>query len=325
MVSMKSFSYFSGQTYTNTSCPCHSLTINNNTSLYCSIYREKWSLFDESTHVPIIIAHPLSPFKGQRYPHPVELIDVFPTINDLLAAPFNKKTIYGTHSRHHGGSGFSRVSIPLQGKSLAPLILGRQFKYRAGRTNSKIIYNGDAMPSLNQSFALSQTWRCSKSNVADLDPRTNSSVRGQFMQWDICDAQVTSMPDEVSVMGYSMRTLDYRYTQYIPFHRMKRIPIFDEPIYAEELYDHRGDVMGDLGKRELVNLALDSQYSSVLLSYRSTLRDFLYNEVVYLNLTRTFREINLPPESLEKKMKKISLSHEKVKKTSKYKNDRYRE
>jgi hypothetical protein len=143
------------------------------------------------------------------------------------------------------------------------------------------------------------------------------------MQWDICDAQVTSMPDEISVMGYSMRTLDFRYTQYIPFHRMRRIPLFDEPIYAEELYDHRNDVMGDLGRRELVNLALDSEYSSTISSYRQTLRDFLYNEIVYLNLTRTFREINLPPE---KKLKKTILSHDpllkKGKKITKSKNER---
>ena len=175
------------------------------------------------------------------------------------------------------------------------------------------------MPTLNQSFAMSQTWRCSKTASANLDPRTNSSVRGEFMQWDICDALVTSMTDEVSVMGYSMRTLDFRYTQYIPFHRLKRIPLFDEPIYAEELYDHRDDVLGDLGRRELVNLALESEYSSVLVSHRNTLRNFLYNEIVYLNLTKTFREINLPPE---KKLKKISLSHEKGKKSSKHRNER---
>jgi arylsulfatase A-like enzyme len=37
---------------------------------------EKWSLFDESTHVPLMIYHPDSPYKGRHYPEPVELIDV---------------------------------------------------------------------------------------------------------------------------------------------------------------------------------------------------------------------------------------------------------
>ena len=34
----------------------------------------------------MIIHHPLSPYKGQRYSRIVELIDIFPTINDLTQA-----------------------------------------------------------------------------------------------------------------------------------------------------------------------------------------------------------------------------------------------
>lgn len=272
---------------------CRSVTIFNRHILQIINCREKWSLFDESTHVPLIIHHPLSPFKGQRYSNPVELLDIFPTINDLLAAPYNKRQIYGSVIKP-GESGFTRMSIPLQGKSLAPLILGKQFKYRAGRTNNKIIYNGNSMPTLNQSFALSQTWRCASNKTANLDPRTDSTINKRIMQWDICDAQIVNMTDEVSVMGYSMRTLDFRYTQYIPFHRLGRFPLFDEPIYTEELYDHRDDVLGDLGRRELVNLASDNEFSSILLSYRTTLRDFIWNEIVFLNMSTTFKKLNLP-------------------------------
>ena len=44
-------------------------------------------MFDESTRVPLLIHHPLSPYHGQHYVHPVELVDIFPTINDLVQAP----------------------------------------------------------------------------------------------------------------------------------------------------------------------------------------------------------------------------------------------
>jgi hypothetical protein len=78
-------------------------------------YSEKWTLFDEATRVPLIIHHPLSPFKGQHYKHPVELIDVFPTVLDLLQVP--------TERVAHCASVVSDCT-PLQGKSLAPVVLG---------------------------------------------------------------------------------------------------------------------------------------------------------------------------------------------------------
>ena len=116
---------------------------------------EKWSLFDESTHVPLIIHHPQSPFKGQRYPYPVELIDVFPTVNDILGVKFNRKEIYGNDPKEPG----YRKFIPLQGKSLAPVVMGREFKFRAKRGTNFVQYRGDLMPYLNRTFAVSQTWR----------------------------------------------------------------------------------------------------------------------------------------------------------------------
>ena len=82
-------------------------------------HREKWSLFDESTRVPLLIHHPLSPFKGMHYPEPVELIDIYPTLNDILGAPFNKQEV----CKFSSPTGIHKC-VPLQGKSLAPVILG---------------------------------------------------------------------------------------------------------------------------------------------------------------------------------------------------------
>ena len=259
-------------------------------------FREKWSLFDESTHVPLIIAHPLSPFKGQRYSQPVELIDIFPTINDLLAAPYSKKQIYGDNTKF----------IRLQGKSLAPVVLGNKFRFRAGPTNSKVVYNGDLMPSLNHTFAISQTWRCSQKSRALQDPRTTPGTPENMVQWDACNIDVTNIDNEVSLMGYSMRTLDFRYTMYIPFKRPHRLPVWDEPIFAEELYDHRGDTGKDNFRKETLNLAKDSKFSVMLEEHRLKLRDYLWNNVVYVNLTTTFRENGKTMQNRKTKMSSSS-------------------
>ena len=194
---------------------------------------EKWSLFDESTRVPLIIYHPQSPFKGQRYPHPVELIDIFPTINDILGVKFNRKELYkhtGKDVKQH------RKFIPLQGKSLAPLVLGRDFRFRAKRSTSLVHYRGDAMPVLNRTFAISQTWRCAQLHEHKHDPRSKSGTLGNdvphdFRPWDCCnvDDKVKEIALQVSVMGYAMRTPDYRYIAYIHVLRPHRLPQVPPP------------------------------------------------------------------------------------------------
>jgi hypothetical protein len=227
----------------------------------------------------------------------VELIDIFPTINDLLSAPHTRKQVYGDHV---DGKQNYRTYVPLSGKSLAPLILGRNYKYRTGRTSNKVIYHGDNMPTLNRTFAISQTWRCATKSNAVIDPRITGNV-GRFL-WDACDATKLDHETEISVMGYSMRTLDFRYTMYIPFIRPHRLPSWNESIFAEELYDHRGDVASDFGHRELVNLAHDEKFAPILEQYRGDLKSFLWNEVVYVNLTTTFSEVGKATARRQKRL-----------------------
>ena len=242
--------------------------------------REKWNLFDESTSVPLIIYHPLSPFKGQKYPFPVESIDVFPTINDLLGVQFDRKRLYA-----------DKTFVPLSGKSLAPVILGQQFKSRSKKTNSLVQSRGvNEMPYLNHTFSITQTWRCSDLEASKKDPRKDITVSVNHHPWDCCnlDTKAKDFSNIVSVMGYGMRTVDFRYNAYIHVLRPHRIPDFSKPLYGEELYDHRGDKEGDLGTKETINLAYDPLFESIVTEYREKLRHFLYNEVVFLNLTTTF-------------------------------------
>lgn len=63
-------------------------------------------MFEHSTRVPLIIADPHCAFRGHHYSPPVELVDVVPTVLDLLGVP--------------------QEGSKLDGQSLAPL-----FAYRA--------------------------------------------------------------------------------------------------------------------------------------------------------------------------------------------------
>ena len=74
---------------------------------------EKWTLFDESTRVPLLISHPKSPYQGSHYKSPVELIDIYPTVLDLVAPKYDEKKVCE-----------GNVCRPLQGKSLASIVLG---------------------------------------------------------------------------------------------------------------------------------------------------------------------------------------------------------
>lgn len=83
-----------------------------------------------------MIYHPLSPFKGMRYKHPVELIDVYPTVLDLLQI----------HSIEHECSVRSKDTVvgkctPLQGKSLAHVVLGNRWDMNLKKHGKDQEYN----------------------------------------------------------------------------------------------------------------------------------------------------------------------------------------
>jgi len=113
--------------------------------------REKWTVFEESTRVPLFISHLQSPFQNKHYSHPVELIDIFPTLVDLLEIP---------QKRPCKAMGDMNICHPLQGKSLRDVVLGDHSKH----LRSAPLHD---MPLLSRDFAISQSWRCAKKEVAE--------------------------------------------------------------------------------------------------------------------------------------------------------------
>lgn len=291
---------------------------------------EKWTLYDEATHVPLVIYHPDSPHKGMRYDPAVESIDIFPTLNDILGATYDAKA-----ACKRGG-----VCPPLEGKSLAAVVMGEQWVQNhggakaqgirartadyqtlkaAGRalrgsddrpaddpfhispevlrqlphisgedgypvawpsgTRRQLLYDNSSKinVALPVAFALSQAWRCAwkRDIIAESENPGQREKRGI---WFDCDVSYNGN-DQVNLMGYSVRSKDFRYTAYFHFDKKEQMPIWALPPASEELYDHRGDSTADLGKRELVNIAKRPGFEELANNLKTNLVQYLRHHV----------------------------------------------
>jgi hypothetical protein len=245
-----------------------------------------------------MIYHPKSPYKGQHYRLPVELIDIYPTLTSI-----NNLPLFIGKSCPQGSKCLLR-----NGQSLAPVILGPNF-----RSNSPLL-NGSThavagkaparMPMLPKRYAVTQTLLCAlHSNLQLTNNLSVSSAEKDLIRsnmWDTCGPH--HREDEVCLMGYSLRTKSFRYTAYLPFDR--RVNEVSVPTHnittprsgpseatqstsldrlshpfsseMEELYDHREDRPGSsLVFRELVNVVNLPKYRTKLQDLRRLLDNFL--------------------------------------------------
>jgi len=271
--------------------------------------------------VPLLIHHPQSPFKGQHYSEPVELVDVYPTIVDLLNVDYVHSDVC------HGTVEVGRENLPLichdlQGKSLARVVVGDRYykeyiennprhlnnldrfskqsnerrttldsnykkfptasnnlhqknvplmnstdvdnilkssrrSLRSNHTDNIEVFANEStyishslsrklmmtsvetMPLLDQRFAISQSWRCAK--ISDVKKHAfwyKSGSKGDrpYTRWFDCDKTVDpDNNDQVSVMGYSLRTNDFRYNAWFQYDRRNCLPILDKPLFDEEV------------------------------------------------------------------------------------------
>ena len=240
---------------------------------------EKWTLFDESTHIPLMIYHPDSPYKSQMMKYPVELIDIFPTIIDLIAAPYHPEDIYNSKGR------FKRKYHKLQGKSLAPYILGYNYNLSTTQIKNNRNNNCNDINECNDinknSYAVTQMFKCAKKEDLWINPRVYTHKPFRKRIFGECDIHNTTNTEEFAVMGYSLRSKLYRYTAWIPFDRKILMPFYDEPIYAEEFYSHENEQLGDLYIYESNNLIDDVSYSKIIDYYRFELMNFIKNKIIY--------------------------------------------
>jgi hypothetical protein len=225
-------------------------------------------------------------------------VDVFATVNDILGVTFDKNKVYE-------GDKY----IPLQGKSLAPVVLGKELygkyfpakvgtvQYRtAARNGSSVV--GEVMPMLQHNFAISQVTRCAKKDKIpkdstpqlDMQAASVGTVAGasrrrpprpNWLIWTDCDMNKKDDPAEVSLMGYSLRTPDYKYIAYFHFNRTTWKVETEKLPYQQELYDHKNETLSDFTHREVSNLAFRSAYAVTVNNLRRKLIDFIKTKIVF--------------------------------------------
>lgn len=213
-----------------------------------------------------MIYHPKSPYKGQHYRLPVELIDIYPTLLDINNLP----TLRGTSCLR--GS----VCHPLNGQSLTPAILGPNFK----KSNPAV--SSHELPLLPKRYAVTQAIRCARLDLfrRSKDPSLSKLQKIKVLSemWYTCGPGHDA--SEIALMGYSIRTKSHRYTAYVPFDRtINRVYNLtsSQPFHFhyEELYDHQEDHFLDLIDRESLNLANTVKYLPKIQEMRRFLEQFL--------------------------------------------------
>lgn len=267
--------------------------------------REKWTVFEEATRVPLIIAHPQSPFKGQHYKYPTESVDIYATLNELL-----KPTV----TRNEACQRTGLKCKPLQGKSLSPIILGKEiYEQNFGKTPVGLLSSlksmllghqsshstalttttttsntAAIMPALEHNFALTQIIRCIPQDALATSTKPGSNSNGgngngkiaRQGRWQDCDI-ANKKETLFATLGYSMRTPEYRYTAYFIFNRTTQLPEIDIAPYEEELYDHKNETLADFTHRETFNLAIRPVYTSLITNLRNKLVAFIKNSIVF--------------------------------------------
>ena len=224
----------------------------------------KWSLFDEATHVPLIIVDPDIPvdFRGQHYKFPVELLDIFPTLLHMF--PYLNRC----PSYFHSPTPLHVKCPPLNGKSLAPILYGkpRELEPRSyaragtGSIARTIRHYSSMLPffsdifaptpellKLNMTFAISQVMKCAKKrdieNLSEIssrervnEPQLNFSSPWQHCRTSRVSITADEIKEETSLMGYSFRLRDFQYIIWLHYDRISCKLNYDKPPYAEEYY-----------------------------------------------------------------------------------------
>ena len=176
-----------------------------------------WSmmgLLDQSTQVPLLIHHPGVIRSEHVYSTPVELIDLYPTLAALAGLPTPPKDWH------------------LPGKDLSHTV-------RKVSTSLSDFESHELDDVVGVGRALSQITRCYNCTAAYDSPHTIMECK-----WDAVADMEYLVPccmtnkSKYDLMGVSVRTSKFRYTQYCEWDGMELQVNFSHCV-ATELFDHR--------------------------------------------------------------------------------------
>jgi iduronate 2-sulfatase len=192
------------------------------------------ALYEHGARVPLFVRDPrFANAMGLRTSARVQLVDLAPSLYSLLALP------------RPGPIAVGRAS--LSGKSFSPLL------QLVGNAQADAALGGQSASGLSMRFsALTESPRCTPSASAFQGTPVGHEYMGSFTD---CAGQPD--PGRADVMGLSLRTAQYRYTEW----RLtsQGVVLWDAAaLVGRELYDHSADpgLVGLAGNKfERVNLA----------------------------------------------------------------------
>lgn len=189
---------------------------------------QKFNNWEIGVRVPLVIRAPWLPQSaGKRSTALVELVDMYRTMSDLAGVPLPDE---------------AAETWPIDGKSLGD-----------------ILRNSDDA-SVNEAV-LSVFPRCPKvgGNGKNFGPFNQNA--SEFWEDNHCEMVDRSM---IPWMGYSIRTEDWRYTEWAAWDGKLLKPDFSKPLAGRELYAHTGDDGTNYDAFENENLAGLGNYSAVV-------------------------------------------------------------
>lgn len=265
----------------------------------------KWTLFDESTRVPLMIHAPQ--FKGSYGKHvssSVELIDIFPTLVDLASVPLEVQcpTLPMPQKKEDQG-----IKLEVKGESRVENSFQRIFRHvYCDKLDGKSLINylasfesSSSLPSFKKSrdtvdpledwkFSITQKMSCKNPGNHELE------INSGGIWTDYCPFKKLPRDPVKGVMGYSLRFLEWRYTAWLLFSTESFLPALDLPPLVEELYDHRQRQNGSSlflstetfhpEMSELVNVAHSSEYQPFRERFRKLLYDYLWENMSFEHL-----------------------------------------
>ena len=192
---------------------------------------EKMTNFETSVRVPFIVRAPwIAGSAGRRSAAMVELVDLYKTLSELGGIPLP--------TDNHGPTG---GLAPVQGKSVVPAMKGQEQKLTAGFPYA---FSQFAKSGKSVETAFGTCMSCyPKKGVAHCQQPCGSAA---------------------NYMGFSVRSADWRYTQWLVWNGTSGEPIWGATPAASELYDHRNDSGSSFDNDgENVNLAGSKDASAV--------------------------------------------------------------
>jgi arylsulfatase A-like enzyme len=98
---------------------------------------------------------------------------------------------------------------------------------------------------------------------------TYSRELGKQELWDVC---TRCNRDDIEVMGFSIRSDDWRLSEWVKWNAKAWVPLWDDSV-ALELYNHAGDFGADLDKATpTANVAADPAHADIVKELRAALR-----------------------------------------------------